>query len=238
MAFDAYAKFYEHSMKLLAYRAHEMLVSALVAVHESRKEHVWSLLTRKPHRLMADALEKIDLKYKNLTCIDISPEMLKRARSKAAYTEFIEGDWESSLERIQHNSVDLLVAADVMPYLSRLERSTRCSPAIKCSCREECSPSLSKRWKLIFPSPTQAPVKGRTSRAMLAIRWTRRFTQGGEERGKEVDASMTWCADGRSCQTAGLRMKELTWTGVAIGLGLPTQLAAGWQGSLTSSLKQ
>ena len=39
-AFNAYAKFYEPSMKLLAYRAHDMLVSALVAVHESRKEHV------------------------------------------------------------------------------------------------------------------------------------------------------------------------------------------------------
>ncbi|EKX52088.1 hypothetical protein GUITHDRAFT_161298 [Guillardia theta CCMP2712] len=116
-------------MKLLAYRAHVMLVSALVAVHESRKEHDSNFLPTAINALdlgcgtglLADALEKTELQFQNLTCIDISQEMLKRARSKPTYTQFIEGDIASSLRSLQQQTYDLVVAADVLPYLARLD---------------------------------------------------------------------------------------------------------------------
>ena len=115
-AFDGYAASYDSSMSRLAARAPEMLAAALGEVLAAADS------SKTLHRTMelgcgTGALAPLVARWAApLDCVDASPRMLDAARRRGGYTALAEGEMAEALRGRDPGDLQLLLAADVLPY--------------------------------------------------------------------------------------------------------------------------
>lgn len=115
--FDQYAgRFESHLVATLAYRGPAQLADAVARVRAGRFAHVVDLgcgtgLCGEAFRDKADYLEGVDL----------SPQMIAKARAKALYDALHVQNLLRFLKATQDAGIDLLLAADVLIYIGDLD---------------------------------------------------------------------------------------------------------------------
>lgn len=137
-AFDGYAYFYDKSMRVLGYRAAEMLISAVTAVLDSDSD-IDVENSSHAHAKLWDlgcgtGIAGSDLAAAHAagtwpthwgpgerTCIEVSGRMLAEARSKGNYDKYVQGEVMEQLRLARGAAVDLVIAADLAPYMGSLQ---------------------------------------------------------------------------------------------------------------------
>ncbi|MCL5261552.1 MAG: tetratricopeptide repeat protein [Gammaproteobacteria bacterium] len=124
--FDQYAPYYEKHLSLLQYEAPEALFKAVQSVASSPQD--WQILDLGCGTGICGV--KFKQYVKKLIGIDLSANMLEVARQKNVYHELKEIPINTAL--LNYNALDLIIAADVFPYLGDLsDIFTLCSKSLK-----------------------------------------------------------------------------------------------------------
>lgn len=115
--FDDYApRFEKHLTQGLAYRGPALVLAALNKVAPGRR------FARAFDLGCGDGLMGANLKprVEALVGVDLSPAMIAKARERDVYSELAVGDLAVFLAERRHDETDLIIAADVLPYLGDL----------------------------------------------------------------------------------------------------------------------
>lgn len=113
--FDGYAAHYDdHMLRVLQYQAHEQLAALL-----PKNASGLSILDLGCGTGLCGPLFKPFAKH--LVGVDLSAPMLAHAREKNCYDVLIEGDIIDVLNKMEAESIDLCIAADVLGYIGKLD---------------------------------------------------------------------------------------------------------------------
>lgn len=117
--FDAFADSFDEVLKGLDYRAPSLIASAVKALPFD--DSCVALDLGCGTGLCATAMKDLDVCPVNLTGVDLSAEMLKKARQRGLYTELVQADILAFLPSCP-DRFDLVVSADVLTYLGDLSK--------------------------------------------------------------------------------------------------------------------
>ena len=140
-AFEGYAATYDASMRALGYRAPDMLIAAVTAVVDvedgvaasgssDKRIKVWDLgcgtglLGQELVTAQRAGTWPQHWGQLHRTCVDVSERMLAAARAKGHYDEYLHGEIIEVLRQVEaggDGAPDLVVAADVAPYMGSLD---------------------------------------------------------------------------------------------------------------------
>ena len=109
--YDSFADSYDEVMQKLCAKSVEAIVTS---IDKKSYEQVLDLACG-----TGAFGEKFDKEYTSLTGVDISANMIEKAREKEVYTRLVHQDIFSFLTK-DTSSYDLIIAADVIPYLPEL----------------------------------------------------------------------------------------------------------------------
>ena len=118
--FDQYAPRFEASLDDLGYRGPALLFKAVLAVRAAMRKPAFfkrALDLGCGTGLAATAFAR---EVDHFTGIDLSPRMIERARARGLYAELEVADMVQGLVSKPDGSVDLILAADAMVYVSDL----------------------------------------------------------------------------------------------------------------------
>lgn len=117
--FDQYAaKFEDHLVNKLEYRAHELLGQAIRTAVGARLA-LDSIDLGCGTGLLGKELRAIS---RHLTGVDVAPKMIQKARNCGIYDQLVTSDLENFLEHLPADSVDVLAATDVFIYVGKLDK--------------------------------------------------------------------------------------------------------------------
>lgn len=117
--FDNYAaKFEDHLVNKLEYRAHELVGNAIKTVASGRAA-LDSIDLGCGTGLLGKELRAIS---RDITGVDVAPKMIEKARNCGVYDRLVTSDLEQFLERLPADSVDVIAATDVFIYVGRLDK--------------------------------------------------------------------------------------------------------------------
>jgi predicted TPR repeat methyltransferase len=112
--FDGYARgFDEHLVKVLRYRAPEILVDRL------SKQSFDCVIDLGCGTGLCG--ERVRSRARRVVGVDLSANMVQQARARGAYDEVVQGDVVEFLRGLPEGSADLVLAADVFIYVGALE---------------------------------------------------------------------------------------------------------------------
>jgi predicted TPR repeat methyltransferase len=115
--FDAYAvRFDEHLLGELGYRGHELVAAALQ--EQPRRAPPWDVLDLGCGTGLAG--ERLRPVARRLVGVDLSPNMIERARDKRVYDELHVGEVTAFMQQAEA-AFDAIVAADVLVYIGNLD---------------------------------------------------------------------------------------------------------------------
>ena len=117
--FDDYAPRFDRALvERLGYDAPERLAASLGTLGERRFAHALDLGCGTG--LMGAAIRS---RVDRLTGFDLSQGMLKRAAARGVYARLAAGDVVARMETAPENGVDLVLAADLVPYIGALQHA-------------------------------------------------------------------------------------------------------------------
>jgi len=125
--FDDYAdKFEQHLVTGLGYRTpellHELVRRELSVADDNTSGRLCVLDFGCGTGLCGPLFRDVSSR---LVGVDLSPGMLEKARAKAVYDELIEGDLVAAIEAGLAGNCDLIVGADVYPYIGAMDETLR-----------------------------------------------------------------------------------------------------------------
>lgn len=122
--FDQYAEhFDEHLVKVLDYKVPENLVQLLRSCHEAASSEVDVLDLGCGTGLFAVAMGQLaeQMPIRQLVGVDLSAQMLEKARARKLYSRLEQGDLLAMMREEPAESYDLVAATDVFVYIGELD---------------------------------------------------------------------------------------------------------------------
>jgi predicted TPR repeat methyltransferase len=120
--FDGYSANFEASLRTLAYKAPDIILAGILSVDSARVDAGFKYDALDLGAGTGLACTALRPYVRSITGVDLSPKMLTKARALACYDSTYVGEIVGFVrERSEANTYDLVVAADVLMYLPRLD---------------------------------------------------------------------------------------------------------------------